>query len=289
MKRFEVAVPDGTMRLYYNSQEECQAMWPDALSISECKDESFKEIVKELKKAATNIVTTNSGEELWFYSLPIGEICYQQYKHEGEYIDGCKYRISSEFKLMMSSLWELSHPERFMLMFKRELERKKAFSLSQEEAIKLKLKKAMPDFEWYRIYRDGNGDFYIAAKSRLPSKAQVEEYDAHAGTEHIYVRYGRTCDWEYEWFNSIEEFNTFFKEYVANENPSFATPIYSVIATGKTLKDPTKRKCFFYVGKPPICYENDEKNARGWAFACRGILGDWRGFTSLFKYMIEMA
>lgn len=277
MKRFRVTVPYGTMYLFHSSEETLRKEWPEATDVEEVeKDKEAIEICKALKERATEVVQ-KYGREAWVLPSPVGKIYFYPLvdSDDGEFFDACEYQVES-FGLIEPVLRTLVSVKRFWELFNRELERKEPFLLDVKEIKKAKAKKAK-DIDGYRVYTDGNGDFYIVNKSTMPTKKQVDEFKEYGGTESVFVRFGSIPNWEYGWFDSFEEFKSFFENFKRDSDPAFATPTYQIIKKGSDLKDPNHRKCFVYLGKPPLFQDTKERNARNWAASLSHIASGWRG------------
>lgn len=276
MKRFKITVPYGTMFLYYNSIEDARKSWKEATSIEEVeKDEESKKLCETIRKMASNIVIMQ-GRETWVLPSPVGEIYFHPFKDEnGEFLEACEYSVES-FGLLIPVTRNLISVKKFWELFQNELTRKQPYLLDVLELKKIKAKKYGGDIDGFRFYIDGDKNLYITNKKAMPTKRQVSDYKKRGGTDAVYVKYGTVYNYEYKWFDSFEEFKVFFEKLRSESNPSYADPTYTVIKKGTDLKNPNERKCYAYLGKPPIFQDTRERNARSWAASLRGVVSDWR-------------
>lgn len=241
-KRYTVILETGRSAKLYGDPDKIAKLFPEAVEIVECHDETFKTYVEQIRQSSSNVFLDYRGREVWEIPHGNGHILYRQFVDDsGEYLDGCDYQRWDNIGTLIPCLKTLSTPEEFYNDFLHQsTETRIRSELVSLETLKQSKAKVIYNKNGLKFWKDDNGLLYGARKQWLPTKADRAEYSKfHDNKEAALISYGTEVAFrKTQWFESMEEFAQFFAP-IKRENSSMC---YEVRRAGYRKLPPEQRR-----------------------------------------------
>lgn len=190
----------------------------------------------------------NPDDDIWKININGGIAVYRNFKDsDGNYLNGCEYMTQFNHETTYSILKTLSDPETF---YKSYLERPSndvsgfaRFSKKQFTKLKPKPKK-FGTVEGTQYYVDDLGNFYEYTPMGT-AKVELAQWERFHDNEKAVLVFVYNCglhnEKKLEWFDSMEHFKSWYKEFLAGHPSYAATPYYEIKRVGYKKLHPDDR------------------------------------------------
>lgn len=296
MKRWNVVLPEYTLKLYYQDYETAKIRNSRAISIVENFDYAYLEYVEKIKSAAKEILYDYKGRKL--YKIPYNSAyilvrLLMSFEDGKEYYyDGCEFQRHDEHTFTVPITWTISTPEEFYTQFLAD-----SYHVELPiEFVSLREIKALKAVKFYNknskvFYKDSNGYFYFGDKTCFPNKKDRDEFQKFNGsTEAVRAKlYENDYHYKTKWFLSEAELIQEFDKMIQKAPASYPQPFYEITKRGYAMRHPEDREVIirlpYFRLEKEIEYERKEHTneksvshwvARKWCGMMEGyrLLGD---------------
>lgn len=244
------------MKIYSNTIEEVQKLFPESTSITPCSDRShlpyIKKMIEQSEFLGKSINKDNTEQrELYLYRASGANLYIKFSKNllDDEYYDLAITQERDNGRHIIPVTWDLSTPKAiYKRYFEQVPDKQWGYVVTPREVKKNKYKK------WYSKkgeygWIDSDGYFYFADKCHISNKYDKAEYEQFKDNlDAVYVKYKCASasnyypSFELKWFDSYLSYLDFKKEMTQNCPVFCETPYFEIIRVGYTIPHPDDRK-----------------------------------------------